>query len=208
MAFLSDFLATEIADHILGTTSYTMPASFTSLHSNHPGETGVNELAGGGYARQATAFVAAVTGAADNSALEVFTNLQGAPNEIGFIGVWDASTAGNFLWFTALGGTPFTFTATNAGDVFTSYGHTLVNDNRLFLTPWPGSALPAGPTADTVYYVVGVSGNTFQISTTQGGAAVVLTSDGEGIAYLVSYRTYNNGDRFEIPVGDLNFALD
>ncbi len=207
-AFLSDYLEDALNDHLLGTTPLTSPTNWMSLHSAEPGETGANELSGGGYARQSTAFDASAGGLADNTAAEAITNLQGAPNEVGYIGLFDAATVGNFLWWAPLGGTPNTFTATDTGDVFTSYGHALVNDDRVIVFDFPGSALPTGATAGTEYWVVGVAGDTFQLSTTQGGAAIVLTSDGEGIAYFVDYRSFNNGDNFNVAAGDLNFQSD
>ncbi len=204
-AFLSDFLEDAINDHILGTASLTLPSNFTSLHSDHPAETGANELAGGGYARQATAYDASVAGLADNTSAEAWTNLQGAPNEVGFFGSFDASTAGNFLWWAPLDGTPFTFTATDTGDVGTSYGHGRSDDDRVIVYGYPGSALPTGWAIEQVFFIISATTDTFQLSLTQGGAAVAITSDGEGIGYFVDFRTYNNGDTFNLAAGDLDF---
>lgn len=207
-AFLSNYLEDALNDHLLGTLALTLPTNWMSLHSAEPGETGANELSGGGYARQSTAFDASVGGLADNTAAEAITNIQGAPNEVGYIGLFDAATVGNFLWWAPLGGTPNTFTATDTGDVATSYGHVLVNDDRVIVFDFPGSGLPTGLTAGTEFWVVGVAANTFQFSATQGGAAIVLTSDGEGIAYFVDYRLFNDGDNFNVAAGDLNFQSD
>ena len=207
-AFISDFAAAELADHLLGTSAMTSPTNFGSLHSDHPGETGANELAGGSYARQTIAFDAFAAGVADNTAIETWLGIDGAPNEVGFVGLFDASTVGNFLWYAPLGGAPSTFTAADTGDLFTSFAHGLSNDDRVFLTAWPGSALPAGPAADTVLFISSGTTDTFQVSLTQGGAAIALTSDGEGIAYFVDFRTFNDGDDFNVAAGDLNFELD
>jgi hypothetical protein len=204
--FISDYLENEINDHILGTgVAFPQPTNWLSLHHDHPAETGANELAGGGYARQTAAFNASAAGLADNTDQEQWTNLTDAAGEVLFIGAWDAVSAGNFLWYAPLGGTPATFTAQATGDVFTSHGHTLANDDRVFVTAWPGSALPTGAAENTVYWVVGVAGDTFQLSTTMGGAAITLTADGEGIAYFIDVRTFNSGDTFQLAAGDLNF---
>ncbi len=205
-AFLSDYLEDALNDEILGTTQLTTPTNFMSLHSAHPGETGANELAGGSYARQTTAFDASAAGVSQNTAAETFTNITGAPNEVGYLGFFDASTAGNFLWYAPLSGTPNTFTALDTGDVFLSHGHGLSNGDRIFVTAWPGSALPTGAAEATDYFIVGVSGDTFQISLTQGGAAVTLTADGEGIAYTVDYRAFTNGDNFTVAAGNAVFS--
>ena len=205
-AFISDYLEDALNDEILGTTQLVTPTNFMSLHSAHPGETGANELAGGSYARQSTAFDASAAGVSQNTAAETFTNIDGAPNEIGYLGFFDASTAGNFLWYAPLGGTPNTFTALDTGDIMLSHGHGLVNDDRVFVTAWPGSALPTGAAEATDYFIVGVSGDNFQISLTQGGAAVTLTSDGEGIAYTVDYRSFTDGDNFSVAAGNAIFS--
>ncbi len=205
-AFLSDYLEDALNDEILGTTQLTTPTNWMSLHDSHPGETGANELTGGSYARQTTAFDASASGVSQNTAAETFTNIDGAPNEVGYLGFFDAVTTGNFLWYAPLGGTPNTFTALDTGDVFLSHGHGLANDDRVFVTAWPGSALPAGAAEATDYYIVGVSGDTFQISLTQGGAAVTLTSGGEGLAYTVDFRSFTNGDNFSVAAGNAVFS--
>ncbi len=205
-AFLSDYLEDALNDEILGTTQLVTPTNFMSLHSAHPGETGAAELAGGSYARQSTAFDASAAGVSQNTAAETFTNIDGAPNEVGYLGFFDAVTAGNFLWYAPLGGTPATFSAQDTGDLFTSYAHGFVNDDRVFVTAWPGSALPAGAAEATDYFIISVTTDTFQISLTQGGAAVVLTSDGEGIAYLVDYRAFTDGDNFTVAAGNAVFS--
>lgn len=208
MAHLSNFLENEILDHILGTGSYTMPTVYGSLHSGAPGETGANELTGGSYARQLIAFGAASGGAASNSAIEEWDLTGVTSGNVLFVGLWDAVTTGNYLWTVPLGGAAYTFTALASSDVITSYGHALVNDNRVIVDADPGSALPTGLSEDTVYFVVGVSGNTFQLSTTQGGGAINLTADGEGIAFFVDAKAFNNGDTFRIAAGDLDLTID
>ena len=66
-------------------------------------------------------------------------------------------------------------TTDEAGDLFTSAGSGLLDDDRVFVRDLTTTT---GPDAVTVYHVVGVAGNDFQLSLTQGGAAVVLTNDG------------------------------
>ncbi len=206
---LSTFLEVEILDHILGTTAYTMPTVWVSLHDDSPGETGANELTGGSYARQTIAFNAAAAGTADNSSVEAWDLTGVTDGEVGWFGLWDAVSTGNHLLSIPFDGTSYTFTATDSGDVFTSYGHALANDDRVVLGTFPGSALPAGPTEDTVvYWIVGVSGSTFQISTTMGGGAVALTSDGEGIAFFIDFKSFSGGDTFNLAAGDLNVFSD
>jgi len=114
-----------------------------------------------------------------------------------------------FYWGDPIGGTPYTFSAEDTGDVFTSYGHALVNDQRLYVANDPGgAALPSGVSEDTVYWVVGVSGDTFQVSLTEGGGAVALTADGNGIAYFIDAKNVNGGDDFEIASGNLTLRVN
>lgn len=64
---------------------------------------------------------------------------------------------------------------TDATDLFTKAGHGLVNNDRVRLS---SIVTTTGINAVTAYYVINVSGDDFQISTSQGGAAVVLTGNG------------------------------
>jgi hypothetical protein len=67
----------------------------------------------------------------------------------------------------------FTPSSVDSGaDTITYAGHGLANDDRVKLSGTP----PAGLDTTTKYYVVGVSGNTFKLSLTSGGAAVNITS--------------------------------
>lgn len=59
-------------------------------------------------------------------------------------------------------------------DIFTLAGHGLANGDKLLLNMNGGTA-PTGLTDYAVYYVVGVSGNNFQLSATLGGAAVNMS---------------------------------
>ena len=78
------------------------------------------------------------------------------------------------------------FTATNASNILTTTGHTLTNGDQIRLT---GSDLPNGLNATTTYYVVGVSGNNFQVATSSGGSAVTFSDDGSGTR---TWRALNN----------------
>jgi hypothetical protein len=76
-------------------------------------------------------------------------------------------------------------TATSATPcVFTWVGNPLVNGQTVILG---GTAVPAGFTAGAAYYVVGVSGNTFQLSATLGGAAIASTSAGSAVTATLTY---------------------
>ena len=82
------------------------------------------------------------------------------------------------------------FTATNATNILTSTGHTLTNGDQIRLV---GSDLPNGLNATTTYYVIGVSGNNFQVSASLGGSAVTFSDDGSGT------RTFRSLNTIQIP---------
>jgi hypothetical protein len=71
---------------------------FISLHTADPGDTGLNEVAGGAYARQSAAFTKTGTNptVAANSALIQFPTATAAWGIIGFFGIWSAASAGTF----------------------------------------------------------------------------------------------------------------
>jgi len=78
-----------------------------------------------------------------------------------------------------LGSSVGTVTADSGTDTFTRTSHGLANDTRVFFTN-SGGALPGGLTLTQPYWVVNTAANTFQISTTSGGAALNITSNGTG----------------------------
>lgn len=82
-----------------------------------------------------------------------------------------------------------TFTAANATDLLTATAHGLLAGQKCRLTN-SGGALPAGLAANTDYWLVTVTANTFQLATTKGGAPVNFTSDGTGTHTLWPVADY------------------
>jgi hypothetical protein len=110
---ISDYYENKILDHMLRGTAFTPPSTvYVSLHTADPGETGANELTGGGYSRKPVTFNAPSGGSMTNSADIDFPNMPAAT--ITHVALWDAASAGNCLWTGALTA-PKT---TNAGDTF------------------------------------------------------------------------------------------
>src|SRR5262245_16414410 len=192
----TNFLEGALANEVLGATGYTPPATLhASLHSAWPTEAGSGtELSNTGYAREA------ITNNTTNwPAFASDQKSNANPIEFGPAGenwatavamaLWADPTAGNMLMRCWLGpDPPRIFTAT-AADVFTAPGHGLANDDRAAVLATPGATLPTGVTEGTLYWVVGVSGDTFQLSTTQGGGAVNLTAAGSGFVKKVIPKT-------------------
>ena len=110
---ISNYLEEKILNLVFHGDAFTAPSNhYVSLHTADPGETGVSEVTGGSYARQAATFSAAVNpgGTIATSAALVFASMPATT--VTYVGVWDASTAGNFLW----GGALVASKVTNAGD--------------------------------------------------------------------------------------------
>lgn len=82
------------------------------------------------------------------------------------------------------------FTADSGTDVFTDTAHGLSDGNRLILSN-SGGALPSGLSVSTVYFVINKTDNTFQLSATEGGSAIDITTNGTG-----THSWHNN---FKVP---------
>jgi hypothetical protein len=182
---------------------------YLSLHTAYPGEAGVqntSEATYTSYARKAVARSTAewtVTGnsvTTDNA--NAFPACTGGSDTLWFAGIGrQVSGATELDYIVPLGTEQGEATGANTGDVFTLPGHTLANDERVAIFALPKVALPAGPTAGTIYWVVGVSGITFQISTTQGGGAVALTTDGAALVFEMTSLAVSNGITPQIAAG-------
>ena len=85
------------------------------------------------------------------------------------------------------------FTAIVAGNVITVPGHTMIADDRVAFYQPSGTTLPGGITEATVYWVKTVATNDITVSTTQGGAAVTISSAGDGLAYRVTPIAVSTG---------------
>ncbi|HEX7050016.1 MAG TPA: hypothetical protein VF188_07350 [Longimicrobiales bacterium] len=109
---ISNYLELKLLDAVFNATAYSVATPYVSLHTADPGETGASEVSGGSYARQAGSFAAAAAGATSNDADLEWANMPAAT--ITHVGIWDAATAGNFLW----GGALATSKTVNAGDTF------------------------------------------------------------------------------------------
>lgn len=211
----TNYLKNKLGDHAFRNVSYTPPATvYLAAFSVKPAldGTGGTELTNGtapGYARVAMTFAAFVAGVADNSiVLNLPANSSGSNwPEIVAWGVFDALTAGNLMNtdFFIAPNTLTPFTAVAATDILTAFGQTLANGDKVVLKAVAG--LPAGLTADTIYFVISVSGQTFQLSLTSGGAAINFTTDGDGqIAKVVTHVVPAAGN-LTFAIGDLDIIL-
>lgn len=117
MAEMSNYLENALINATLRNTSYTSPTTvYVGLYTTDPGEgnTGT-EVSGGSYARTAVTFGAPSNGVSTNSASVTFPTATGTWGTVTHIGILDASTSGNLLYYTPLDASK----AIASGDVFT-----------------------------------------------------------------------------------------
>lgn len=176
-----------------------------SLHTAYSA-TGANEVTGGSpaYARKPITWNPASGGAIDADPIGPFDVPAGTT--VAWLGLWDAPAGTNFGGMIPLGATtdPMPFTATDSGDLFTVDAHGFSNGQTVvFFDVGAASALPTGITEGTIYYVINVSGDTFQVSTTSGGSAVTLTSDGAGVVQKITPETFTGQGTHTVTDADL-----
>lgn len=98
-------------------------------------------------------------------------------------GIFDASTAGNLLYWGPLA-TNIKIGSVDSTDVtnntITSPSHLLTNTTPVQVFSYQGGAIPTGLSAGTRYFVVGAATDTFQLAATSGGAAIDITAIGSG----------------------------
>jgi len=98
---LGTYGANKILDHIVGRAAWTMPTVHVSLHNGNPGLTGANEHTYLGYGRQtpATGWNAASAGVpATNDGDITFAAVPAGGITVTHLGIWDASSGGNFIF--------------------------------------------------------------------------------------------------------------
>ena len=116
MAEMSNYLENALINATLRNTGYTSPTTvYLALYTTDPtdADTG-DEVTGNAYARQSITFGSPSNGVSTNSAAIEFPQATGSWGTVAYIGIRDASTAGNLLYHTALDASKTIAT----GDVF------------------------------------------------------------------------------------------
>jgi hypothetical protein len=176
-----------------------------SAHTAIPNTAGNAEVVGGSYARQSAAWAAASAGLRDTSGALSVPIPPGTT--VIALGMWNALAAGTYYGFSPVGSTKKGFgTAKATGDVVTSHAHGLANGNRVIVTAINNETIPGGLSATTLYHVVGITADTFQVSLTSGGAAVDITADGELFWQDCVLQDFPTGGTLSVAIGD--FDLD
>lgn len=166
-------------------------AVFASLHSAFPGDTGASEITGGTppYARQAITWSPAAAGVKANATNPSFNVPAGTT--IAWLGFWSLVTAG--VW---QGGFPLGSGATQPvesdapTDTLLAENHGLTNGTRVVILHTGAFAIPGGLTEGSIYFVVGATTDTFQVSLTSGGAAINITTDSVALVATIIPETF------------------
>lgn len=111
----SNYLETELLDHVFAGNAYTSPSTvYVGLFTSNPAEDGSGtEVSGGSYVRKAGSFSVSGNTATTTAAIE-FPTATASWGTITHIGIYDASSAGNLLAYAALTASK----AIASGDVF------------------------------------------------------------------------------------------
>lgn len=166
------------------------------------------ELTGGSpaYARKAVTWTSAASGIRDNNAQLLFDIPAGTT--VAFHSLHSAITAGTrYALLPVQGGSPslpFLAILTASTDVFTSFAHGLSNDQRVVLSDERGNGLPTGFDENTVYWVVAAATDTFQLSATQGGAAITVTTNAELFVQRCVPEVFAAQGQYSIATGALD----
>lgn len=116
MAEMSNYLENALINATLRNTAYTSPTTvYLALYTSDPTDADAGtEVTGNAYARQSITFGAPSNGVSTNSAAIEFPQATGSWGTVAYVGIRDASTAGNLLYHTALDASKTIAT----GDVF------------------------------------------------------------------------------------------
>jgi len=146
-----------------------------SLHTAFPGLTGANEVSGGApaYARKAVTFGAAAGG---SRALSAAVTFDVPATTVRWFGFW---VSGTYVGYAPNGGSQLLFQIDVANNLVRSTAHGLANGTKVVFF---NSTVPPPLVEGTVYFVVNATTDTFQVSATAGGSAIVLTGAGSGSA--------------------------
>ena len=111
----TNFLETEILDHVFAGAAYTAPSQhYLGLFTAAPGEAGGGtELSGSAYVRKAVDFSTSGATTSNDAAIE-FPTATGSWGTVTHVGVFDAASSGNLMAYATLSSSK----AIATGDVF------------------------------------------------------------------------------------------
>ena len=194
-----------LTDATINTMLDAVTVDLVSLHTAYS-STGTNEVTGGSpaYARKAITMAAASGRAKASSTQPVFD--VPASTSVAYVGYWtNAGTV--FRGMAANGGSEFDYQVDVTNNRILAEGHSLANDNRV---AFYGGTAPTGLTEGTVYWVVGVTASDpdyFQVSSTQGGAAIDITGIGSGQCKASKVVVETFASQGTLTLSSLNYGI-
>lgn len=198
-----------------GAVDYTPDANlFAGLFTTVPADDGTGgvEPSGGAYARVSVANNATQFPSANPkvNANAITFPVPTAPwNQCKAMGWWSASTAGTLRHWAYLCDMIIPMAVGIASTDFVwAPGHSFTNGMLVIGWAPAGSTMPAGLTAGTEYFVVGVTGSSFQLSLTSGGAAINITADGSMIVARSRFTSPTIGDTPSFAASGWAHSLD
>lgn len=207
--YLSQALLNVVFNKGTYTTTTFYVAAFTTVGSDNG--SGFVEPSGNGYARVATTAATWNTASAGspstitNASTITFPGATGSWGTIQGIGIYDASSGGNLLWYDYLGAftwAPFTCSSASPGVLTTDAGSMPANADSIVVTSKYGGTLPT--TAGSwggLLTVANVSGNTFT-------AGVNTTGTGDGQFRKVTTAVVDGSHTpFTLPNGQVTWTL-
>lgn len=211
----SDYLEGKQSDEVLGGVAFAAPATvYVALFTAVSADGGTfTEVSGNAYARVAltnnqTNWPALAAGLKSNGVAATFPQATPAGwGEVRGWGIYDASSAGNQLYWGLLVGAEKPFTATTA-DLLTAPGHGFVDTDQVCVTAISGASLPTGISAGVTYFARDTVGDTFKLALTSGGTAIDLTAAGQGFIGKYLGKTVAALDTPSFAVGDLDITED
>jgi hypothetical protein len=146
---------------------------FLSLHTDFPGQTQANEVAGGSpaYARKAVTWAAASSGSKATSNAPVFD--VPAATTVKWVGFSDAVTSGNGRACAPNGASPKEFTVDATNNQILSLAHGYADTQKI---TFYGGTPPAPLVEGTTYFVRDSTTDNFKVAATSGGSAIDLTA--------------------------------
>ena len=171
------------------TTEYTYPDGSIIMYDQSSTPTGFVDTVAGRYVRINSDLSDGLTGKdyiySDDESASTAEALDNTVEfrfikKIGETDTWDGLSKYAYLLYYDTG---FGFTActpVNATNAITDTAHGMANGERVHFA---ATTIPTGLSTSTIYYVVGKTDDTFQVSLTEGGAAVTFSDDGDTVTY-------------------------
>jgi hypothetical protein len=173
-----------------------------ALHIGDPGPTGLNELAGAGYARQPVTWTAPASGVSHNVAQVSFTVPAAT---VLYVGLWAGLTAGTYYGCAPVGAPAYGVAYGDAAtDFLSAPAHGLADGDEVIFSAVAGEPLPGSLLAANPYQVLNGTPDTFQV--TLGTLAEDVSSDGAAAYQRIVPQVFGTPGALNVPAGGLTLS--